>query len=59
MGEKAAHGFLNRREERPLTEAREDPEPFQLVLDGIFHFCKTHLDPGHAKCVVELTEGVC
>ena len=52
----AAHGFAERREERLLAEAREEPEALQLVLDRILHLGKAQLDARGVQGVVELAE---
>jgi thiamine pyrophosphate-dependent enzyme len=55
---KAADGFFDRGKEALLAESREDTEPPELVLDGIFHLGETHLDARSPKRVVELHDGV-
>src|SRR5262245_34026458 len=56
--EKCADRFLDGGEESALTKAAHQPEPLQLLLDGILHLGEAHADPGGAQRIVEVADGV-
>ena len=50
--EVSIHRFAESRKEGLFTEAREESEALQLVLDRILHLCKAQFDAGGVQGVI-------